>query len=101
VENHTYAVIQFADKVHHRGLADDVNGVSADDVRRWLTSLQGNVAQSTEYRNYTSPLGARVKDVAPTARFSTRRRSSPPGGDTSLSKMATRLGTGSSWRTRS
>jgi integrase len=31
----------------------DDNGVAADDVRRWLTSLQGNVAPSIEYRNYS------------------------------------------------
>ena len=36
-----------------RGLADDVTTVTANDVRRWLASLQGKVAPSTEYRNYS------------------------------------------------
>ena len=53
VENYTYAVRQFADHLLERGLIDDVTTVTAGDVRRWLTSLQGRVAASTEYRNYS------------------------------------------------
>jgi integrase/recombinase XerC len=53
VENYTYAVIQFSEDLHVRGLADDVATVTANDVRRWLTSQQGKVAPSTEYRNYS------------------------------------------------
>jgi integrase/recombinase XerC len=50
VENYSYAVVQFAD---HLGDRDVASTVTADDVRRWLTSLQGRVAPSTEYRNYS------------------------------------------------
>ena len=44
---------QFAEDLRARGLADDVTTVTANDVRRWLASLQGKVAPSTEYRNYS------------------------------------------------
>jgi site-specific recombinase XerD len=53
VENYSYAVEQFADHLRAGDLVDDVTTVTADDVRRWLTSLQGRVAPSTEYRNYS------------------------------------------------
>jgi integrase/recombinase XerC len=46
-------VTQFAEDLRARGLADDVTTVTANDVRRWLASLQGKVAPSTEYRNYS------------------------------------------------
>jgi integrase/recombinase XerC len=53
VENYTYAIAQFADYLHAIAVADDVATVTAADVRHWLTSLQGRVAPSTEYRNYS------------------------------------------------
>jgi integrase/recombinase XerC len=53
VENYTYAVTQFAEDLHTRGLVDDATAITANDIRRWLTSLQGKVAPSTEYRNYS------------------------------------------------
>ncbi|HEY9378857.1 MAG TPA: tyrosine-type recombinase/integrase [Jiangellaceae bacterium] len=54
VENYSYAVTQFADYLNHGSInSDDVTTITAADVRRWLTSLQGKVAPSTEYRNYS------------------------------------------------
>jgi integrase/recombinase XerC len=46
-------VTQFAEDLHTRGLVDDATAITANDIRRWLTSLQGKVAPSTEYRNYS------------------------------------------------
>jgi integrase/recombinase XerC len=54
VENYSRAVVQFAGYLSQgERTSDDVTTVAADDVRRWLTSLQGQVAPSTEYRNYS------------------------------------------------
>lgn len=53
LDNYSRAVAAFADHLHGQGLADDVSTVTADDVRRFLIGLQGKVAPSTEYRNYS------------------------------------------------
>lgn len=52
-ENYTRAVLKFAQWLRANELEDDVTKVKADDVRRWLTSQRGKVAESTEYRNYS------------------------------------------------
>jgi site-specific recombinase XerD len=53
LDNYARAVVQFAAWLRDRGLVDDVATVTAVDVRGWLVSLQGRVAPSTEYRNYS------------------------------------------------
>lgn len=53
VENYSRAVLAFTRWLHEHGRADGVDTVRADDVRGWLVSLQGKVAPSTEYRNYS------------------------------------------------
>jgi site-specific recombinase XerC len=53
LDNYSRAVIAFAQHLHEQRLADDVTTVRADDVRRFLVGLQGKVAPSTEYRNYS------------------------------------------------
>jgi site-specific recombinase XerD len=56
LDNYSRAVVQFAawlDLSEVKGPRADVSTVTADDVRRWLVSLQGKVAPSTEYRNYS------------------------------------------------
>jgi site-specific recombinase XerD len=53
LDNYSRADVQYAAWLRERGLVDDVTTVTADDVRPWLVSLQGKVAPSTEYRNYS------------------------------------------------
>jgi site-specific recombinase XerD len=53
LDNYSRAVVAFAQHLHGLGLVDDVTTVRADDVRRFLVGLQGKVAPSTEYRNYS------------------------------------------------
>jgi integrase/recombinase XerC len=54
LDNYSRAVAQFASYLHGVQIAsDDVTTVTANDVRGWLVSLQGKVAPSTEYRNYS------------------------------------------------
>lgn len=53
LDNYSRAVVQFAAWLRDRGLVDDVATIIAAEVRGWLVSLQGNVAPSTEYRNYS------------------------------------------------
>jgi integrase/recombinase XerC len=53
LDNYSRAVVAFAQHLEGQGLADDVTTVRADDVRRFLVGLQGKVAPSTEYRNYS------------------------------------------------
>lgn len=53
LENYSRAVVAFAGWLRAGGLTDDVTAVKAGDVRRWLVSLKGKVAESTEYRNYS------------------------------------------------
>jgi site-specific recombinase XerC len=82
VENYTRAVVQFAEHLRSHGVLDDVKAVAADDVRRWLTGLQGRIAPSTEYRNYSglrqfSP-GASVRASWTSRRWSTSGRRKCP-----------------------
>lgn len=51
--NYGLAVRQLAEWMRANGRADDVTTVRAEDVRRWLVSMRGKVAESTEYRNYS------------------------------------------------
>ena len=53
LDNYSRAVVQFADWLNAHDRPDDVTAVTANDVRRWLVSLSGKVAPSTEYRNYS------------------------------------------------
>ena len=53
LDNYSRAVVQFADWLAANDRVDDVEAVTAADVRGWLVSLQGKVAPSTEYRNYS------------------------------------------------
>jgi len=53
VENYSRAVLALARWLDAHDQADDVTDVTADDVRGWLVALHGNVAPSTEYRNYS------------------------------------------------
>jgi integrase/recombinase XerC len=53
LDNYSRAVVQFADWLTANDRVDHVGAVTAADVRGWLVSLQGKVAPSTEYRNYS------------------------------------------------
>lgn len=48
-DNYARAVTQFAKWLGR----EDAATVTATEIRRWLVSLRGNVAPSTEYRNYS------------------------------------------------
>jgi site-specific recombinase XerD len=50
IDNYRRAVLAFADWLTE---ADDIEAVTADDVRAFLVSMRGRVAPSTEYRNYS------------------------------------------------
>jgi site-specific recombinase XerD len=53
IDNYRRAVLAFAGWLADHGQADDIETVTADDVRAFLVSLRGRVAPSTEYRNYS------------------------------------------------
>ena len=53
LDNYSRAVVQLAAGLRDRGLVDDVATITAAEVRGLLVSLQGKVARSTEYRNYS------------------------------------------------
>jgi site-specific recombinase XerD len=53
IDNYRRAIVAFADWCAADERDDDIEIVTADDVRAFLVSLRGKVAPSTEYRNYS------------------------------------------------
>jgi site-specific recombinase XerD len=53
IDNYRRAVTAFAGWLDAHNLEDDIEVVTAGDVRGFLVSLRGKVAPSTEYRNYS------------------------------------------------
>jgi site-specific recombinase XerD len=53
IDNYRRAVVGLAEWLREHDLEDDATKVTASDVRGWLASQQGKVAESTVYRNYS------------------------------------------------